>query len=92
MKSSVKIGVIVFCILFSNGIICFAQHNDLLDISTPESSKLIRSQNGLISSSQMQSYQEEKTSQPGKAGNVSKRRMTIKRVISPKPNIHITGN
>jgi len=81
----------ISCVLFFSGIICSAQQNDLLDISSPESSKLVRGQDGLISSSQMQAYQGEKTSQTIKAGNVSKKRMTIKKTVSPKQNIQATG-
>lgn len=91
MRNFLKLGITISCILFFSGITCFAQQNDLLDISTPESSKLVREQNGLISSSQMQAYQGEKTSQTIKAGNVSKKRMTIKKTVSPKQNIQATG-
>ena len=94
MINLARIGILFFCIVLFSGIICFAQHNDLQNISTSESSKMFKGSNGLISSSEMQTYQEGKTSEMvrGSTGGISRRWKTIKRTGSSKPNTQVTGN
>ena len=90
MVKLIKLGIIISCIVILSDIACFAQQNDLQDISTPESSKMIKNQNGLISSTEMQVYQEEKSSELGKGKtktrNISRKWKTINTPGSLKVN------
>ncbi|MFA5350664.1 MAG: hypothetical protein WC357_04955 [Candidatus Omnitrophota bacterium] len=81
VKFIVKIGIMVFWIAFFSGVNGFAQQNDLQNIATSESSKMFKNHNGLISSSEMQAYQNNEFSQSGKGNekNVSGKRKTTKK-------------
>ena len=90
MTNFIRIGIIVCCFLLSNGILIFAQRNDVQDISTPELSKMFKDHDGLFSSSDMQAYQEDKSSQSdmNKKGNIywkSKKAKDSKSVKSSEP-------
>ena len=81
MINYVKIGIIIFCIVLFGGIAGFAQQNDLANVSTPESSKMFKNPNGLISSSAMQADEKEVSDKSDKSNtkNVSGKWKTIKR-------------
>jgi len=58
MKNFTKVGMIIPCIVFFSAINCFAQwNNQMQDLSNPEFSKLSKDHNGLISCTDMQTYQ-----------------------------------
>jgi len=76
MINFIKTGIIVLYFLFFSGFVSFAQNNEMQNISTPELSKMIKDQNGLISSSDMQVYQGEKSKD--KIRNISRRWIRIK--------------
>ncbi|MBU0548448.1 MAG: hypothetical protein KJ710_06250 [Candidatus Omnitrophica bacterium] len=86
------IGIIVFCFLFFGSIVSFAQHNEIQDISSPELSKMLKSQDGLISSSEMQPYQGEKSNRSDKNGtrSIYRKWKNTKTPRSPTPNTLIT--
>jgi len=61
MVTFVKMGIIISCIVLFSDIMGFAQRNDIPNVSTPELSKMIKDQDGLISSTEMQTLHKGKT-------------------------------
>ena len=93
MTGFVKIGIIISCVIFFSGIMCFAERNDIPDVSTPELSKLVKDSNGLFSSTEMQAYKEEKTSESvnNKIKNIPRGWKKTRTARPPEKDTQATG-